>query len=56
MPAPTATRPHPAPVPVDLTRRPEPPRELTETEFVNVEETVLSANKCSCNASDDNPY
>ena len=46
----------PAPVLVPLSQRPEPPRELTEIEFVNVEETVLSANKCSCNASDDNPY
>jgi hypothetical protein len=52
----TATRPRSAPVPVELTRRPEPQRELTEIEFVNMEETVLSANKCSCAASDDNPY
>jgi hypothetical protein len=27
-----------------------------EVEFIDLEETVLSANKCSCSASDDNPY
>jgi hypothetical protein len=53
MPIPTATQ---EPVLITLTRRPEPPRDMTEVEFVNVEETVLSANKCSCAASDDNPY
>jgi MoaA/NifB/PqqE/SkfB family radical SAM enzyme len=35
---------------------PEPPDELTGIHIVNVEETVLSANKCNCSASDDNPY
>jgi hypothetical protein len=52
--APTLAPQRPAPVMVALSQRPQ--LELTEIEFVNVEETVLSANKCNCNASDDNPY
>jgi hypothetical protein len=41
---------------VPLSRPPEPPNELTGVQFVNLEESILSANKCSCSASDDNPY
>ncbi|RKE07824.1 hypothetical protein C8E86_2660 [Catellatospora citrea] len=41
---------------VALSQRPQPRPEVTEIEFVNVEQTVLAANKCNCNSSDDNPY
>ena len=43
-------------VPVAISRRPEPPTGVTRIEFVNVEQTILSNNKCSCNAGDDNAY
>jgi hypothetical protein len=29
---------------------------VTSIEFVNVEQTVLANNKCTCNAGDDQPY
>jgi hypothetical protein len=29
---------------------------VTEVEFVDLEDDVLAANKCSCNAGDDQPY
>ncbi|GAA1623992.1 hypothetical protein GCM10009679_31190 [Saccharothrix algeriensis] len=54
--APTLAPERPQPVMVALSQRPEPPREVTAIEFVNVEKTVLAGNKCSCNAGDDAPY
>jgi len=45
-----------APLPQSRSTMPDPAPDVTEPTFVNVEETVLSANKCNCAASDDNPY
>ncbi len=51
------TRRASTPVAVQISRRPALPAEqLTDIEFVNVEETVLSANRCSCSSGDDAPY
>jgi hypothetical protein len=52
----TTTIDRPSPMLLSLSTRPESASEPTEPVFVNVEDTVLSANKCNCAASDDNPY
>ena len=50
-------RPSSLPVAVQISRRPaQPSEEITEIQFVNVEESALSTNRCSCSSSDDAPY